>query len=148
MTCNYLLALHHTPKIHHVLVIRGYICTILNLVFVILFDRLDFALPLESTKIDIPAQARELYRVNKVRILYDRDMPTARIMCLSQEELQTPLDMTHCHLRAMSPIHIKYLANMGVVSLSSLVFFCTHFRSLTLLFPLLYIDLIILAKLV
>ncbi|KAG0149643.1 hypothetical protein CROQUDRAFT_669146 [Cronartium quercuum f. sp. fusiforme G11] len=63
---------------------------------------------------DIPAQARELYRINKVRMLYDRDMPTARMMCRSAEELRTPLDMSHCHLRAMSPIHIKYLANMGV----------------------------------
>lgn len=63
---------------------------------------------------DIPAQARELYKINKVRMLYDRDQPTARLMCKSQDELLTPLDMTHCHLRAMSPIHIKYLANMGV----------------------------------
>lgn len=63
---------------------------------------------------DIPAQARDLYLINKVRMLYDRDMPTARLMCRSQEEVTTPLDMTHCHLRAMSPIHIKYLANMGV----------------------------------
>ncbi|PLW10463.1 hypothetical protein PCANC_23159 [Puccinia coronata f. sp. avenae] len=65
---------------------------------------------------DIPAQARELYKINKVRMLYDRDQPTARLMCKSQEELHKPLNMTHCHLRAMSPIHIKYLANMGVRS--------------------------------
>lgn len=65
---------------------------------------------------DIPSQARDLYKINKVRMLYDRDQPTARLMCKSQEELGKPLNMTHCHLRAMSPIHIKYLANMGVVS--------------------------------
>ncbi|OAV85984.1 hypothetical protein PTTG_30150 [Puccinia triticina 1-1 BBBD Race 1] len=65
---------------------------------------------------DIPAQARELYKINKVRMLYNRDQPTARLMCKSQEELSKPLNMTHCHLRAMSPIHIKYLANMGVRS--------------------------------
>ncbi|MBW0490223.1 hypothetical protein O181_029938 [Austropuccinia psidii MF-1] len=63
---------------------------------------------------DIPAQARELYKINKVRMLFDRDQPTARLVCKSKEELSMPLDMTHCHLRAMSPIHIKYLANMGV----------------------------------
>ena len=66
---------------------------------------------------DIPSQARELYKLNKVRLLYDRDQPTARLVCRSLEELETPLDMTHAHLRAMSPIHIKYLANMGVVGL-------------------------------
>ncbi|KAM0790366.1 hypothetical protein ACM66B_003249 [Microbotryomycetes sp. NB124-2] len=65
---------------------------------------------------DIPAQARELYRINKVRLLYDRDQPTARMCCRSKEEVNQPLDMTHCLLRAMSPIHIKYLANMGVRS--------------------------------
>ena len=56
---------------------------------------------------DIPAQARELYRLNKVRLLYDRDQPTARLCCRNQEEVDSPLDMTHSHLRAMSPIHIK-----------------------------------------
>ncbi|KAK4047468.1 hypothetical protein OIV83_005380 [Microbotryomycetes sp. JL201] len=65
---------------------------------------------------DIPAQARELYRINKVRLLYDRDQPTARMCCRSKREVDQPLDMTHCLLRAMSPIHIKYLANMGVRS--------------------------------
>ncbi|KAK0487234.1 phytochrome-like protein [Armillaria novae-zelandiae] len=63
---------------------------------------------------DIPAQARQLYATNKVRILYDRDQGTARIVVRSKEDLEKPLDMTHCHLRAMSPIHIKYLGNMGV----------------------------------
>ncbi|BGP34373.1 hypothetical protein JCM10296v2_006192 [Rhodotorula toruloides] len=69
---------------------------------------------------DIPAQARELYRINKVRVLYDRDQPTARLCCRSMEEVALPLDMTHCHLRAMSPIHIKYLGNMGVRSSMSI----------------------------
>ncbi|KAK0201599.1 hypothetical protein DFS33DRAFT_1385902 [Desarmillaria ectypa] len=63
---------------------------------------------------DIPAQARQLYTTNKVRILYDRDQATARIVVQSKEDLEQPLDMTHCHLRAMSPIHVKYLGNMGV----------------------------------
>ncbi|KAK4689097.1 hypothetical protein P7C73_g1006, partial [Tremellales sp. Uapishka_1] len=65
---------------------------------------------------DIPAQARELYKINKVRLLYDRSQTTARMVLKSKEDLDTPLDMTHCYLRAMSPIHIKYLANMGVRS--------------------------------
>ncbi|WWC85641.1 uncharacterized protein L201_000507 [Kwoniella dendrophila CBS 6074] len=65
---------------------------------------------------DIPAQARELYKINKVRLLYDRSQTTARMVLRSKEDLNTPLDMTHCYLRAMSPIHIKYLANMHVRS--------------------------------
>ncbi|KAJ6557231.1 hypothetical protein DFH09DRAFT_1280009 [Mycena vulgaris] len=63
---------------------------------------------------DIPAQARQLYAINKVRLLYNRSQNTARIVVRSQEDLKTPLNMTHCYLRAMSPIHIKYLENMGV----------------------------------
>ncbi|KAF3904047.1 Bacteriophytochrome [Arthrobotrys entomopaga] len=63
---------------------------------------------------DIPKQARELYRINKVRLLYDRDQITARLVCRTAEDLEVPLDMTHAYLRAMSPIHIKYLANMAV----------------------------------
>ncbi|KAK3181993.1 hypothetical protein K4F52_006732 [Lecanicillium sp. MT-2017a] len=69
---------------------------------------------------DIPRQARELYKLNKVRILYDRDLTTARIVCRSQEDLDVPLDMTHCYLRAMSPIHLKYLAHMEVRSSMSI----------------------------
>ncbi|KAH0614791.1 uncharacterized protein H6S33_000427 [Morchella sextelata] len=63
---------------------------------------------------DIPKQARDLYRINKVRLLYDRDQETARLVCKSKEFLDKPLDMTHSYLRAMSPIHLKYLKNMSV----------------------------------
>ncbi|KAJ7134984.1 hypothetical protein C8R43DRAFT_894662 [Mycena crocata] len=74
---------------------------------------------------DIPAQARQLYAINKVRLLYDRSQSTARIVVRDQEDLKKPLNMTHCYLRAMSPIHIKYLENMGVrasMSVSILAF--------------------------
>ncbi|CAE6351543.1 unnamed protein product [Rhizoctonia solani] len=63
---------------------------------------------------DIPAQARELYTINKVRLLYDRAQTTARLVVRDRSDLETPLDMTHSCLRAMSPIHTKYLGNMGV----------------------------------
>ncbi|KAK5995213.1 Cyanobacterial phytochrome B-like protein [Cladobotryum mycophilum] len=63
---------------------------------------------------DIPRQARELYKINKVRLLYDRDLQTARVVCRTREDLVVPLDMSHAYLRAMSPIHLKYLGHMGV----------------------------------
>lgn len=69
---------------------------------------------------DIPKQARDLYKVNKVRMLYDRDQETARLVCRTVEDLENPLDLTHSYLRAMSPIHIKYLANMAVRSSMSI----------------------------
>lgn len=80
----------------------------------------DFYYGLHFPASDIPPQARELYKVNKLRLLYDRDLPTARIVCRSKTDLEIPMDMTHCYLRAMSPIHSKYLANMGVRSSMSL----------------------------
>ncbi|KXN88126.1 Cyanobacterial phytochrome B [Leucoagaricus sp. SymC.cos] len=70
---------------------------------------------------DIPRQARELYMINKVRVLYDRSQPTARIVVKDKADLEEPLNMTHCYLRAMSPIHLKYLENMGVRASMSVV---------------------------
>ncbi|KAJ5924120.1 CheY-like superfamily [Penicillium verhagenii] len=69
---------------------------------------------------DIPAQARELYKINKVRLLYDRDKVTSRLVCRSTEDSRRPLDMTHVYLRAMSPIHLQYLSNMQVRSSMSI----------------------------
>ncbi|KAE8453730.1 hypothetical protein EG329_009241 [Mollisiaceae sp. DMI_Dod_QoI] len=65
---------------------------------------------------DIPKQARELYKINRIRVLYDRDAETARLVCRDVTDFEKPLDLSHSYLRAMSPIHLKYLANMGVRS--------------------------------
>lgn len=69
---------------------------------------------------DIPKQARELYKINRVRLLYDRDQETARLVCRTVDDLENPLDLTHSYLRSMSPIHLKYLANMAVRSSMSI----------------------------
>ncbi|KAL1409609.1 hypothetical protein Q8F55_003604 [Vanrija albida] len=63
---------------------------------------------------DIPPQARELYTVNKVRFLYDRSQTTARMVLKDKSDVEHPLDMTQCFLRALSPIHLQYLKNMDV----------------------------------
>lgn len=69
---------------------------------------------------DIPKQARDLYKINKLRLLYDRDQETARLVCRTLQELEIPLDLTHAYLRAISPIHVKYLRNMAVRSSMSI----------------------------
>ena len=69
---------------------------------------------------DIPRQARDLYKLNKVRMLYDRGAETSRLVCRTVEDLESPVDMTHSYLRAMSPIHLKYLENMAVRSSMSI----------------------------
>lgn len=53
---------------------------------------------------DIPKQARELYKINKVRLLYDRDLETSRLVCRGVEELETPLDLSFSYLVSSSPI--------------------------------------------
>lgn len=63
---------------------------------------------------DIPKQARELYKINKVRLLYDRDLTTSRLVCRTVKDLENPLDMTQAYLRAISPVHLKYLVHMDV----------------------------------
>lgn len=61
---------------------------------------------------DIPVQARELYKLNLVRIIADVYGTNSGI--LSSSDKKDPLDLTHSTLRAVSPIHIEYLKNMEV----------------------------------
>ncbi|CAG8978997.1 hypothetical protein HYALB_00009899 [Hymenoscyphus albidus] len=69
---------------------------------------------------DIPKQARELCKINRIRLLHDRDGETARLVCRDEADFVKPLDLTHSYLRAMSPIYLKYLGNMGVRSSMSI----------------------------
>lgn len=60
---------------------------------------------------DIPRQARELYLLNLVRIIANVDAQPADLI---SQLTDTPLDLTYASLRAVSPMHIQYLKNMGV----------------------------------
>ncbi len=63
---------------------------------------------------DIPKQAKELYRLNLLRIISDTlDEPVLLEPNLNPATGQ-PLDMSLATLRNVSPIHIEYLKNMGV----------------------------------
>jgi len=62
---------------------------------------------------DIPAQARRLYARNILRIISDVDDPTVPIVPTTDPHGE-PLDLSMSGLRAVSPIHIEYLRNMGV----------------------------------
>jgi chemotaxis family two-component system sensor kinase Cph1 len=64
---------------------------------------------------DIPQQARELYKLNLTRLIANVNTTPAKIATLA-DETASPLDLTHSQLRAVSPIHIQYLKNMGVAS--------------------------------
>lgn len=87
---------------------------------------------------DIPAQARELYRRNLLRVI--TDVHAAPVPILPQrDEAGQPLDLSLSVLRSVSPIHIEYLKNMGVgasLSISIIVdgrlwglFACHHYSA-------------------
>ncbi|MFO1160342.1 MAG: GAF domain-containing protein [Reyranellaceae bacterium] len=63
---------------------------------------------------DIPQIARQLYERNRVRVLVDVDARPAAVRPRLSPATGADLDMSMCFLRAMSPIHIQYLKNMGV----------------------------------
>ncbi|MAM39196.1 MAG: histidine kinase [Erythrobacter sp.] len=68
---------------------------------------------LRYPKTDIPAQARELYKRNRFRIISDvTEKPVPIEPGFTTEG--DPVDLSMSALRAVSPIHIEYLRNMGV----------------------------------
>jgi light-regulated signal transduction histidine kinase (bacteriophytochrome) len=77
-------------------------------------DGLDSYLGLHYPASDIPRQARELYLRNWLRIIPDARYAPQRLISAPQFEDGPPLDLTFAVLRSVSPIHLEYLANMGV----------------------------------
>ncbi len=63
---------------------------------------------------DIPAQARELYRRNWLRLIFDASAKPARVVPTLRVDTGGPLDLSFSVLRSVSPIHLQYMANMGV----------------------------------
>ena len=62
---------------------------------------------------DIPRQARAMYKRNLLRIIADIDAPVVPVDPPLIQSGQ-PLDLSLSTTRAVSPIHLEYLANMGV----------------------------------
>ncbi|MEJ8628978.1 GAF domain-containing protein [Sphingomonas sp. I4] len=65
---------------------------------------------------DIPKQARALYVRNKTRSIPDVDYVPAPIR---PEGFET-LDLSDVSLRSVSPVHVRYLKNMGVAASASI----------------------------
>jgi two-component system, chemotaxis family, sensor kinase Cph1 len=81
---------------------------------------IDSFLGLHFPASDIPRQARVLYQANWIRNIPDaRYAPTVIVPPLNPLTGQ-PLDLSYSILRSVSPVHLQYLANMGVVASISL----------------------------
>ncbi|WP_435019160.1 ATP-binding protein [Tundrisphaera sp. TA3] len=63
---------------------------------------------------DIPAPARELYRTNRVRSIFD--VGHAPVPIVPEGREGQPIDLRFSTLRAVSPVHIEYMINMGTAS--------------------------------
>ena len=63
---------------------------------------------------DIPQQARQLYLENRLRIIADARSKPARIVPTLRPDTGAPLDLSFAVLRSVSPIHLEYMANMGL----------------------------------
>jgi two-component system, chemotaxis family, sensor kinase Cph1 len=95
---------------------------------------------------DIPAQARRLYLLNTLRLKPDVDAPRVGLIPPVNPSTGGELDMTFCILRAMSPVHVEYLRNMGVTASMSIsivkqgrlwgLIACHHCRPKLVLHPL------------
>lgn len=72
----------------------------------------DSFLGLHYPATDIPKPARDLFYVNWVRMIEDVSARTYPVISLDDTEI----DLTRSLVRAVSPIHIDYLRNMGVES--------------------------------
>ncbi|MDY0780141.1 ATP-binding protein [Tenacibaculum sp. IB213877] len=76
-------------------------------------EHLEPFLGLHYPHTDIPAQARELYIKNPLRIIGDVDYEPVELYTYNSSSIEN-LDLSLSILRSVSPIHIQYLHNMGV----------------------------------
>lgn len=79
-------------------------------------EGLDPFLGLRYPASDIPAQARRLYTLNPIRVIADAAYAPVPVTPGHNPRTGGPLDMSYSVLRSVSPIHLEYLANMGVAA--------------------------------
>jgi light-regulated signal transduction histidine kinase (bacteriophytochrome) len=94
---------------------------------------------------DIPAQARELYRINRMRIIPDAHYRPVPIKPATNPATGRVLDMTFSTLRSVSPVHVEYMQNMETLSSMSVsilregrlwgLISCHHHEARHLTFP-------------
>lgn len=69
---------------------------------------------------DIPRQARELYRVNRIRVIEDANYQPSPLVPAANPRTGKALDMSFAALRSVSPVHLQYMRNMGTLASMSL----------------------------
>ncbi len=77
-------------------------------------DDLEPFLGLHYPAADIPAQARALYEQNWLRLIPDATYRSVQLTPGLNPRDGRPWDLSASVLRSVSPVHLQYLANMGV----------------------------------
>lgn len=65
---------------------------------------------------DIPSQARDLYRINHIRLIPDATYTPVDLVCVEPGLTPTAIDLSYAALRSVSPIHLEYLRNMRTLA--------------------------------
>lgn len=65
---------------------------------------------------DIPAQARELYRLNHLRLIPDAHYTPVPVRFADGRGTALTLDLSLAQLRSVSPVHLEYMRNMGTLA--------------------------------
>lgn len=77
-------------------------------------SEMDAYLGLRFPSSDIPRQARQLYHLNRLRLIVDVDYKPVPILPPNNPLTGRPIDLSYSTLRSVSPVHIEYLKNMAV----------------------------------
>ncbi len=90
---------------------------------VIAEDRLETLTPylgLHYPSSDIPQQAQQLYTLNWLRLIPDSTYEPVALVPAHNPLDSRPTDLSLSVLRSVSPVHLEYLKNMGVVASMSI----------------------------
>jgi light-regulated signal transduction histidine kinase (bacteriophytochrome) len=82
-------------------------------------DTIESFLGLHFPPSDIPAQARALYVLNPIRIIPDIRYSPAALVPDHNPVTGRPIDLSFAVLRSVSPIHLEYMRNMGILGTMS-----------------------------
>ena len=65
---------------------------------------------------DIPAQARAIYLRQRVGVIADSSYEPVPLLGAHDLSDPDPVDLTHSHLRSVSPVHRQFMRNMGTTA--------------------------------
>jgi light-regulated signal transduction histidine kinase (bacteriophytochrome) len=65
---------------------------------------------------DIPAQARELYLTNQIRLIPDAGYRPVPLLAAYPGVDVSAIDLSFASLRSVSPVHVEYMRNMGTLA--------------------------------